>query len=200
MTDLLPEQFLCSLGYAARESAESTAGAYFEHLYVGVIITAGNKALWVANIPPRRIKYSDLTNALKRIAAEKAALAARGTRIPMKAEVLYIEGHAPSVDLKGRVNLALKGTYHRFGVGAVARGQSDRKEQGGPLVEGPWAFAFGLSSCISASKAMQEKDAEERAQDVVVEDGSKLVIDGVSYTVKVERREFIKLIANEETK
>lgn len=117
--------------------------------------------------------------------------------VPMVAEVNYIDnqrGMEPTVTLKGKRDLSLKGTYRRFGVGAIPRGQSGRKEHGGAMVEGPWAFAFGLASVLSASKAMRERDAAQRAQDIVVEDGSELLIDGVWYTVRVERREFIKLI------
>jgi hypothetical protein len=96
------------------------------------------------------------------------------------------------VTLAGDRKLALKGTYHRFGIGAIPRGFSGRKESFGPEVPGPWAFAFGLATVIDNRPDLR---AAERAQDLEVSEGSLLMIDGVVYRVVVERREFIKLVA-----
>ena len=126
------------------------------------------------------------------LAAEEHAaqdFAARGTRVPMVADVTYCEGHAPTVTLKGRVMLSLP-TPHGYSlyyhVGAVPRGQSGRKVYAGPMVEGPWAFASGAATCLSASKALNERDAAERAKAIPVQDGSLLVIDNCQYRVEVK--------------
>lgn len=39
----------------------------------------------------------------------------------------------------------------RFGVGYVPAGKSGRKEQGGPLVPGPWAFTYGLAVVLDTN-------------------------------------------------
>jgi hypothetical protein len=121
---------------------------------------------------------------------------ARGERVPCVADVTYCEGHAPIVNLKGRVLLALKnarGYNLYFHVGAVPRGSEGRKDYGGPLVPGPWAYACGRAVCLSASSAIRERDAAEEAAAIVVKNHSLLVIDNVQYRVVVERGEYLTL-------
>jgi len=128
---------------------------------------------------------------------EAQAFKARGERVPMMADVNYCEGHAPIVNLKGRTLLALdnKHGHYRlyFHVGAVPRGSEGRKDYGGPMVPGPWAFACGRAVVLSDSRAHQERDAAEEAAAIVVTDGSLLVIDNCQYRVTVERGEYLTL-------
>ena len=126
----------------------------------------------------------------------KAEFEARGTRVPMFADVNYCEGHAPTVMLKGRVMLALptnRGYSLYFHVGAMPRGQEGRREYAGPMVPGPWAFANGRAVCLSASAAIRERDAAEEAAAIIVKDGSLLVIDNCQYRVEVVRGEWLTL-------
>lgn len=114
-------------------------------------------------------------------------------RVPMVPDVNYIEGRPPVVYLKGRVNLALphRGYEKFFGVGSVPHGSEGRKVNKGPLVPGPFAYAFGLAVVIHSGS--YEADNAERAAALRVEDGSRLQIDGVIYVVKVIRGEWIEL-------
>lgn len=123
-----------------------------------------------------------------------AKIVSNSFHIQMAAKVDYVEGHAPNILLEGRVDLQIEGTYRRHAVGAVPRGSEGRQVQDGPMVAGPWAYTYGLSSCLTDSAAMREKDAARRATDVVVKDGTRLLIDGVLYSVKIIRREFIELV------
>lgn len=141
----------------------------------------------------REVMVTNLTD-VERNAQWHDAIVAR--MVPMQAEVLYVDspnGDTPHVSLKGKRDLRLKGTYHRFGVGAVPRGCEGRKEYNGPMVPGPWAFAFGLGAVLSSSQAHRDADAERRATDIEVEAGTVLRIDGIDYKVRVERGEFLKL-------
>lgn len=134
--------------------------------------------------------------ALTEVEREAQAYAARGTRVPMKADVNYCEGHAPTVLLVGRVLLALetsRGYNLYFHVGAMPRGQEGRREYAGPMVPGPWAFANGRAVCLSASAAIRERDAAEETAAIIVKDGSLLVIDNCQYRVEVVRGEWLTL-------
>jgi hypothetical protein len=117
-------------------------------------------------------------------------------RVPMVADVNYCEGHEVHVTLKGQRLLAIdsgRGYPKYFHVGAIPRGQSGRQVTGGPLVPGPWAFASGRATCLTANRAIAERDAVEEANALHVSDGSKVWIDGVEYTVRIVRGEFIEL-------
>jgi hypothetical protein len=128
--------------------------------------------------------------------AEKAEADDRNARtVPCVADTLYIPGHEVSVTLKGTRLLKLNGTYNYFHVGAIPRGQSARKVHGGPLVEGPWAFTHGKATCLTANRAIAERDAAERDAALVVEDGSLILVDGVEYRVGVVRGEWLRLDA-----
>ena len=109
------------------------------------------------------------------------------------ADVNYCPGRAIThVTLEGQRSLALKGTYHRFGVGAIPRGFAGRKETGGTEIAGPWAFAFGLATVIDNRPDLR---AAERATDLEVANGDLIMVDAVIYRVRVVRREFIELDA-----
>ena len=81
------------------------------------------------------------------------------------------------------------GNYRRYGIGAVPRGASARKEQGGPMVPGPWAYVYGLSSVIDnhggTGAERQRKLAEGTEHDVA--EGDRLEIDGMTYALRIDR-------------
>jgi hypothetical protein len=144
---------------------------------------------------PQRNNAAMLVAVQNAIEQQRKAEDVQARRVPMVADTLYIEGHEVSVTLKGTRLLRLKGTYHSFHVGAVPRGQSGRKTCGGPLVPGPWAFTHGTGTCLTANRAIAERDAAERDAALVVEAGSLIWIDGVEYRVGVDRGEFLNLTA-----
>lgn len=45
--------------------------------------------------------------------------------------------------------LVEKGTYHRYKIGGCPKGESGRKETGGPEFPGPWHYIFGLATVIA---------------------------------------------------
>lgn len=83
-------------------------------------------------------------------------------------------------------DLQIAGTYYRHKVGVVARGDEGRKVDQGPIVPGPWAYAFGLCTVLSASPI-------ERDPIIDVEDGDYLSVDGDEYRVRVIRGQWIEL-------
>lgn len=93
--------------------------------------------------------------------------------------------------------LCLEGTYHRFGIGGIPEGNEGRQVYQGPLVPGPWCFAFGLCSVIcdnpklGTGAQLERKTADGSAH--TVRDGSVLEICGNLYRVRVFRREYIAL-------
>lgn len=91
--------------------------------------------------------------------------------------------------------LSLKGTYHRFAVGRIAEGSEGRQVTDGPMVPGPWAYAYGLASVIDChggtGAEIERNQAEQREHEVT--EGSRVRIDGVIYRVSVERGEFLNL-------
>ena len=113
--------------------------------------------------------------------------------------------HQPYDDtVKSDHVLALKGTYHRFGLAAIPRGKSGRKVFQGPLVPGPWAFAFGLSSVIAANPEHGTYGDIRRNKaaglEHEVEAADLIRFDGVTYRIEVERRQYINLVAVEGSK
>lgn len=54
-------------------------------------------------------------------------------------------------------------------VGEIRKGETGRKEDGGPLVPGPWAFAFGLATVIDNHGGTQREIDEQRADGLLVE-------------------------------
>lgn len=84
----------------------------------------------------------------------------------------------------------IKGTHCWSGLGYVAKGDTGRKVYQGPLVEGPWAYGFGLSLCIDnhgGTRAEQER-LREQGLLIEVEGGEQVEIDGTLYEVRIERR------------
>lgn len=93
--------------------------------------------------------------------------------------------------------IAFKSTGKRFGLGSTPEGKSARQVSQGPMVPGPWAYAFGLCVAITADPstgtAAETRRLENENKFHLVEDGDILEIDGQSYKVRVVRREYIEL-------
>ena len=83
--------------------------------------------------------------------------------------------------------LALKGTYNRFGIGAVPEGKSGRKVFQGSLIPGPWHYSFQLAAVLD------DCGGTDFSNDIEVEAGTKLEIDGINYVVVVDRGQWIEL-------
>ena len=89
--------------------------------------------------------------------------------------------------------LRIKGTYYRHMVGCCKRGESARKEYQGALIEGPWAYTFGLCAMIT-SHDRSDEIANEEKRTIEVETGNQVIVDEVLYEVVVNRREYINLV------
>ena len=192
--------FLVQLEQAARSGdGEATVAGYFHTRAVQCCISKPNKRTghrttrWVLGWHGRAsTPYGKVLDVLTQIEADRQAYeATEARRVPLKAEVSYIDGpngDTPRVDLNGTRQLRLKGTYRYFGVGAIPRGGEGRKVDGGPLVPGPWAFAYGLATCLMSDAYAEQKarDEADRQGAIEVEQGSKLLIDGVWYRVDVD--------------
>jgi hypothetical protein len=146
---------------------------------------------------PTRNSTHMMATLITAIRNEQAAVEKMSRRVPMQADVNYCEGHEVIVTLKGKRLLALdsgRGYNYYYHVGAIPRGMSGRKDYMGPMVPGPWAFANQCATVLTDSAAHRARDAAERADALKVDNGSKVWIDGVEYTVQVERGEFISLV------
>jgi hypothetical protein len=188
--------FCINLETATRQSGKLESGMFADTL-VGAKLS-GKRVYWYVGFAPKAVTRAAAIEILDAVEARvKAAQDVQARRVPMAADTCYIEGHEVHVTLKGKRLLALdsgRGYARYFHVGAVPRGQSGRQEMGGPLVPGPWAFASGRAVCLTSSAAIRERDAAEEANAIKVDNGSRVWIDGVEYTVVVERGEFIELV------
>ena len=82
-----------------------------------------------------------------------------------------------------------RGYPKRFGVGFVPEGDEGRKFMHGPMVPGPWAYAFGLCSVIDnhgGTGAERARNLKAKTEFDVAE-GDKVEIDGVLFTVAIRR-------------
>jgi len=151
--------------------------------------------------PDKEIKMKTNTkrmtiNTTTHAASIQALIDVGAKRIPMYVDSCYVEGHAPHIPLKSDTTLRLP-NGKRFGVGAIPVGGKGRKISYGPEVEGPWAFAYGLATCLSGDASVRDRMAAERDADVLIDEGTVLKIDAKLYTVTIVRREFVELIAAE---
>lgn len=82
---------------------------------------------------------------------------------------------------------------YRHGLGWIEKGDDGRRVQGGPMVPGPWAFAFGLSTSITSDPrsgtGYEAKTGREAGTEFPVRDGDLLLIDGSVYEVETFRHE-----------
>lgn len=185
--------FCINLEAATRKSGKLES-AMFADTLVGAKLS-GKRVYWYVGLAPKAMTRAAAIEILDAVEARvKAAQDVQARRVPMVADVNYCEGHEVHVLLKGKRLLHLKGTYNYYHVGAMPRGQSGRKDYCGPMVPGPWAFANQQATVLSDSAAFRARDAAERADAIEVDNGSKVWIDGVEYTVVVERGEFISLV------
>ena len=91
----------------------------------------------------------------------------------------------------------------RFHVGHVAEGDEGRQVHGGPMVPGPWAYAFGLATVIDnhGGTAREIGDAKAAGLYLEVHDGQAIRVAGHVYEVRFvdgvgspsPRGEFLKL-------
>lgn len=91
-------------------------------------------------------------------------------------------------DAKGRVQnveLRVNGRWHH-GLSHVRPGDEGRQVQDGPMVPGPWSYAFGLCTSLTSSRVA-------KLPVVDVETGDVLSIDGINYRVLVYRQQYIAL-------
>ena len=102
-------------------------------------------------------------------------------------------GHYPQ-----RLLVAGSNNAAGFGVFEVRPGQKARQIMNGPLIEGPFAATFGMSSVISANPAMStgaEMDRERKAGLLIeAQAGDVLVMEGRDYLIVLDGRGYVGLV------
>ena len=109
---------------------------------------------------------------------------------------------------EGETMLSTNRGRYRFNVGHVPVGEESRKEFGGPMVPGPWAYTYGLCSVIDnhGGTGAEIAKAKDEGRGLEVKDGDLLRVAGHVYTVRYSdwhrRGENLKLdaVKEEETK
>ena len=88
------------------------------------------------------------------------------------------------------------GALERYKAGFVPAGESARREMGGPLVPGPWAFLFRLSTVIDnhGGSGRESDDSIAAGSEHWFDHGDVLVIDGIKYVTKPASNENTELI------
>jgi hypothetical protein len=83
--------------------------------------------------------------------------------------------------------LRIVGSYSKFGVGYVPKGESGVQHDGGPQVPGPWAFAYELSHTLTNDpvEVKEAKAKDEFDRTTYIESGDKVKIDGYFYEVSI---------------
>lgn len=165
-----------------------------QNLFVEVSLTKSGAVVWGLGLMGKRASSRAALDAVCAAIADDqlATLTARmaGQRVELKAEVNYTPGHAPTVDLKGKVMLSLNGKLHH--VGAVPHGQQYNKTLLGEKGVGPYAFAFEACTVICNGDNGYQS---QLAASIKVQPGTRLLIDGVTYVVTVGRYNRITLEA-----
>lgn len=97
---------------------------------------------------------------------------------------------AGQIARKVLTKLTIKGSYSWSGIGYVAKGETGRKEFGGPMVAGPWAYGFGLCHVIDNHGGTGAEQERLREQGLLheVDGGERIRVAGTLYEVVVERR------------
>lgn len=111
------------------------------------------------------------------------AAASRAERIAAAGQYLQLTSDADGK--VQNVELHAPGSY-RCGVGTCKRGEEARQEFEGPLVPGPWAYAYELCTMIASSRVAHTPCIE-------VADGDVIALDGIEYRVRAYRRDYIAL-------
>jgi hypothetical protein len=85
--------------------------------------------------------------------------------------------------------LTIKDSYSWSGIGYVAAGATGRKEFGGPMVEGPWAYGFGLCHVIDNRGGTGAEMDRLRADGLLFEvaGGELIEVAGTLYEVAIKR-------------
>ena len=123
------------------------------------------------------------------------------TNIPTVSKTTTYHNGATHTQIRTEHKLVIRGAHqssmNRWGVFAVPRGESGRQVDGGPLVPGPWAGLFQLAGVIDNHGGSAAESARDRAAGLEhpVAAGDVVVIDGCSYTVRVDRCGYASLEA-----
>jgi hypothetical protein len=83
---------------------------------------------------------------------------------------------------------------HTLMVGCVKEGESGRQVSQGPLVPGPWAYAFNIGAVLTSNykgKAEALRAEERRTIDIL--DGDFIRVDSNVYKVEIFDRKYINL-------
>ena len=96
---------------------------------------------------------------------------------------------AGDIARKVLTKFTIKGSYSWSGLGYVAAGEKGRKEYMGPLVEGPWAYGFGLCHVLDNNGGTGAEQERLRRDGLLHEvSGGELVdIAGTLYRVRIQR-------------
>lgn len=80
----------------------------------------------------------------------------------------------------------------RWGVGAVPRGSEGRQVDGGPMVPGPWAYVYALSTVIDnyGGTAAESERKLAAGTEHRVAAGDLVEIDGVIYRIEIPQSRF----------
>ena len=71
----------------------------------------------------------------------------------------------------------------KFGLGGWTKDGEGRLVTGGPMVKGPYAYAYNLGSCLSGDKSYYEQEAKIPTHHV--EEDDLVVMAGTTYIVKI---------------
>lgn len=88
---------------------------------------------------------------------------------------------------KGEKTFLNRSTSERYRIGFVGPEQSGRKETGGPMVPGPWAFAYGLCVVINNRGGSGAESARRLAEgnEIEFDFGDVFEIEGVQFCANV---------------
>jgi hypothetical protein len=91
----------------------------------------------------------------------------------------------------------LRGTKYRFQIGYVDPTGSCRREYQGEILPGPYAYAYGLATCIASDPRMgtaaEVAANEARGLEVAVEDGDIIRLGWELFRVRYLRDQWIEL-------
>jgi hypothetical protein len=107
----------------------------------------------------------------------------------MKTQLIPTRNNRYNDGIESDVVVVVNGRRHK--VGGWGKGQAKRLEFEGPMVDGPVAYVFEL--CVAITSHVE---ADKFANDVTMELGDQLVVDGLLYEIVADGRfGHIKLVA-----